>query len=529
MPLRVAAAGAGAGVAGGASSGSSLATPSSRRPTPAASPRTLNMSRSALAAELLPYTPLSRELEARVHARLAREGQGRVVSDVTVREVSSLRQELTVPEEMRSVLALQKELASKAACPQPQPAGTTVASSYPATMPYRQRMVLLWYRMDGVDVCSFALYVQEYGSDAPAPNTRRVYVAYLDSVRFYRALPARTQAYHELLCAYLANARRRGFLTASIWSCPPQRGDGYIFHRHPMQQRTPTKERLRQWYDVMLEQARKEGTVARVVSVHDQFFDSEHRLRESTGLPPVFAGDFWVMEMPRAIKQLERRGVKKGKKGKKPKGGVLPRTWSGSSFGRTATAPPMTPVAGQGKAVDGDAALAIPSTRRCVSAPAMPITAAAATAATSAQPKPAAAAAVAATPSAPPPPQSPRGLGQNKKMGFELPPEMRPALSPQERYTKVLQQMGARLREARDEHMVVHFAPLGSSETGTTHSPTAVARPVRTRAQSEAEAAGSDRISCDFFDNRHGFLRMCQGNNFQVCRVLAFSWLWYTT
>jgi hypothetical protein len=260
-------------------------------------------------ASSLPHTPLSIELENRVRERLQHCAGAEVAASVVVRVVSSLRKNIVVPPEVRqiytaeppatdvliSVLATSAATGSTAVesvaspvprdgsakihtsagggagtgagagkagprfnrggsgvgAPAPSPRG---APAYAEQYTYRQRVVLLWQRLDGVDVCLFALYVQEHGAgpDCPQPNRRKVYIAYLDSVRYLRPATARTAIYHELLAAYLSNARARGYERAYIWACPPQRGDGYIFHVHPPSQRVPGKERLREWYDEML-------------------------------------------------------------------------------------------------------------------------------------------------------------------------------------------------------------------------------------------------------------------------------------
>ena len=62
------------------------------------------------------------------------------------------------------------------------------------------------------DVMVFMMYTQEYGAHCPQPNTRRVYISYVDSVRYFRSTPDghRSTAYRSLLTSYFASCRRRG-------------------------------------------------------------------------------------------------------------------------------------------------------------------------------------------------------------------------------------------------------------------------------------------------------------------------------
>ena len=101
-----------------------------------------------------------------------------------------------------------------------------------------------------MDVCLFALYVQEYGSDCPEPNKNRVYISYLDSVRYFKSTPAghRSTVYHSVLAGYLGWVRKLGFKHVHIWVEQPKAGEEYIFFARGEQKRKQMQsEKQREW------------------------------------------------------------------------------------------------------------------------------------------------------------------------------------------------------------------------------------------------------------------------------------------
>ncbi|CAA82353.3 Protein cbp-1 [Caenorhabditis elegans] len=164
------------------------------------------------------------------------------------------------------------------------------SNQFPEKFPYRTKAVFAFEIIDGVEVCFFGLHVQEYGSACPAPNARRVYIAYLDSVHFFQPRELRTDVYHELLLGYLDYAKMLGYTMAHIWACPPSEGDDYIFHCHPPEQKIPKPKRLQDWYKKMLEKGVQEGSVVEFKDIYKQARDDN--LTTPTQLP-YFEGDFW--------------------------------------------------------------------------------------------------------------------------------------------------------------------------------------------------------------------------------------------
>ena len=191
-------------------------------------------------------------------------------------------------------------------------------SGCPSEFPVRSKCIALFQTINGVDVILFAMYVFEYDHNCPAPNRRRVYISYLDSVQYMEPACYRTATYQALLVEYLRYVKARGFHTAHIWSCPPTPGDDYVFHCHPSKQLIPRDVMLRSWYHEILEKAKKEGIVLEVRTLHDEYFKNNGsesttgQASEPTCLP-YFEGDYIPGEIENIIKEIAAEDDAKNK------------------------------------------------------------------------------------------------------------------------------------------------------------------------------------------------------------------------
>ncbi|KAK2080334.1 hypothetical protein QBZ16_000187 [Prototheca wickerhamii] len=166
----------------------------------------------------------------------------------------------------------------------------------PEAFSYRQKVVLLFQTVDGVDLCLYCLYVQEYGDDAPEPNRKTIYLSYLDSVKYFQpedvaaagwGVALRTLVYHEVLLGYLAHAKRRATACVSgTWPCCAV--------------------------------PRAEGIVSYVSNLYDTYFEggSDHRLERPSILHvPYFEGDYWPGEAENLLASIGEEARQAGKKG----------------------------------------------------------------------------------------------------------------------------------------------------------------------------------------------------------------------
>lgn len=257
-------------------------------------------SREAFSARALAEFPLSKFLEAKLTADLqvtaasvsvgstsggipdkcSETGPTGHLPKLHVRLLSNTRRVSTFPTEVRARYLNQR---------------------LPEEIPFWSKCIALFQECDGIDLLLFIMYVFEYDDPASGPNYGRVYISYLDSVKYFKPACLRQRAYQGLVANYLAHAKLRGFHTAHIWACPPEKGDDYIFYCHPLDQRIPKEDQLRQWYHTVLEQCKREGTVGRVTGFLEQVVRSDARVADV----PFFEGDYWATELANAVSAVQ--------------------------------------------------------------------------------------------------------------------------------------------------------------------------------------------------------------------------------
>lgn len=270
-------------------------------------------------ASNLPKTKMSAFLEERLTATLAKEREERAkqlgvpVDSVPTAENLTIRVVSQTVKQMDTKSHFYKHFKDE---------------GIPMHFLYRSRVILLFQKLEAVDVCLMAIYVQEYDENCSMPNKRRIYLSYLDSVKYFRPenitvatgenCALRTYVYHNILIAYLDYAKQRGFTSCFIWACPPFQGDDYILYCHPKVQKTPKADKLREWYLKMLRSAQKDGIVISTSNVYDEYRlgNQNHDIRSATEYP-YFDGDYfsgiaedWIPTIVKELEEAKKAGAK---------------------------------------------------------------------------------------------------------------------------------------------------------------------------------------------------------------------------
>ncbi|KAK1325477.1 Histone acetyltransferase HAC12 [Acorus calamus] len=233
-----------------------------------------------LGAKDLPRTKLSDHLEQRLQRKLDDDRSKRAealgkdfsevpgVEDLVVRVVSSIDKTVEVKKTILDVIH---------------------ENSYPKQFPYKSKAIMVFQKIDGIEIVLFGMYIQEYGSNCPEPNRRHAYLAYLDSVKYFRPDTLIKSATGEAL------HRVPGILQEMRFCQLPHLGMS-----------------IAQKYATMLQKAAEEHIVVGTTNVYDRYFLSsdECKAKFSAARLPYFDGDYWQSALQDIINLEKEKGEK---------------------------------------------------------------------------------------------------------------------------------------------------------------------------------------------------------------------------
>lgn len=173
----------------------------------------------------------------------------------------------------------------------------------PDSPEYTLRSIYAFTKIDDTDILFFGLHAQEYSPEISGPNRGSVSITYLDSVAYFEPRHLKTKIYQQILLSYMDYVRRKGMTRVFLWVCPPEIGNDFIFHRHPVDQKLPKKDRLKNWYETTFQKGMNDMVVSKYENLSDYYGDKT--IITPTDLA-YFDGDFWPGEIETLLTEVDK-------------------------------------------------------------------------------------------------------------------------------------------------------------------------------------------------------------------------------
>ncbi|KAH7730064.1 TAZ zinc finger family protein [Aphelenchoides avenae] len=242
-------------------------------------------------AEGIPHTALSRYIEEKIEDVLGNEaqvtgGQKSTPGRVLIRVASSKRS------------SIQRHAA--------------VAEKYgQRQFPYTYRTIYAFQETsDGQQICFFALHAHEYGSDCPTPNRGHVYLAFLDSVKFFHPMHLRTEIYYQILLSYMEWVRDQGFARLCLFPYSPTKGESYLFPSRAAGHQIMTQKLLLRWYITLFEEGIQQGIVHHQTNSLEAYWNT---IKTAADVP-YFEGDYLASLIDAAaVEEIRTANMKNSK------------------------------------------------------------------------------------------------------------------------------------------------------------------------------------------------------------------------
>lgn len=165
---------------------------------------------------------------------------------------------------------------------------------------YRDRTIFVFQRIPEGETLFFGIHLHMF-SDAvnPESNLNYAYLAYMDSIQMIENTEVRRGLYQSILLAVFDYLAFIGYKRVYIWMCPPKKGDDYIFHSKPPNQKNLQQFHLRSWYLKLFALALSYDILVQYLSILEDL-ERQDQISVLKDVP-YFEGDLWCTKIEECL------------------------------------------------------------------------------------------------------------------------------------------------------------------------------------------------------------------------------------